>query len=80
MIINILHLQDLPSEITSIELEPSTSITNNIDFEVQNEQTVTTSTYVDTERKIEQLKNEENILSVKVKYCHYLVLMLHYVL
>lgn len=64
---------------SSTEQEPSTSITNNIDLKVQDEQTVT-STYVDTERKIEQLKNEENILSVKVKYCHYLVLMLDYLL
>lgn len=72
-------MQEQLLKISSTEQEPSTSITNNIDLKVQDEQTVT-STYVDTERKIEQLKNEENILSVKVKYCHYLVLMLDYLL
>lgn len=58
-------MQEQPLEISSTEQEPSTYITNNIDLKIQNEQTVT-STYVDTEKKIEQLKNEENILSVKV--------------
>lgn len=62
-------MQEQPLKISSTEQEPSTSITNNIDLKVQDEQTVKTSTYVDTERKIEQLKQKENILSVKVKYC-----------